>query len=464
MSRNEKEIINKYESKIHEEYEKNTKKSKETFNRAKKYLPGGNSRTTVFWSPYPLYFQKGKGFTIYDLDGNAYLDFIGNYTSLIHGHAHPKIIEAIKNVVERGTAAHMPTEDEVELAEIMCERFPSVDKIRFTNSGTEATLNTMRLARIYTGKNKFMKAEGAYHGTHLAVDVSVTPEIINAGSKEYPKSVPGLGTPMSVAKDIIVYPFNNQEITENIFKKHKEELAAVIVEPVMRTIPPKDGYLDFLREITSENDVLLIFDEVICSRISKGGSQEYYNVIPDLTAFGKIYGGGLPFGAFGGNEDIMMFSDPSRKKHMGHGGTFNANPLTMAAGKIATKMLNFDEIDKLNTLGDLQRKGMDKVHKESGIIAQLTGVGSLTTMHFVNKEVKDYRGSSMASPIAKTLNKFLYLSLINNGISTAKRIFTGLSTPMSKKEIEKFIEAYRKSIDAIKPMINNIAPNLIFNK
>ena len=464
MAEEKKSIIERHSLNIYKEYEEKTRKSKEAYERAIKYLPGGNSRTTVFWAPHPTYFQHGEGFKIFDLDGNVYLDFIGNYTSLIHGHAHPKILEAIRNVVGRGTAAHMPTEDEVELAEIMCERFPSVDKIRFTNSGTEATLNTMRLARAYTRKDKFMKVEGAYHGTHLAADVSVAPDLNKVVPVDCPNSVPDPGTPMSVAKEVIIYPFNDQEITEKIFKKHKEELAAVMVEPVMRTIPPEDGYLDFLREITSENDVLLIFDEVISSRISKGGAQEYYDVIPDLTAFGKIYGGGLPFGAFGGNDEVMMFSDPSRKNPVGHGGTFNANPITMAAGKVATEMLTSDEIKRLNALGELQRTGMEQIHEESGIIAQLTGVGSLTTMHLVDKEVKEYRASSMASPLVKALNKPLYLYMLNNGISTAKRMFTALSTPMSKNEIEEFIDVYGKSIDSIKPIIKEVAPNLISNK
>lgn len=458
ISENEKIIIKKYLSGVYKEYNKRTKKSKEAFTRALKFLPGGNTRTTCFWDPHPVYFKHGKGFTIYDLDGNMYLDFIVNQSSLIHGHAHPKIMEAIRDATEIGTAIHLPTEYEIRLAKLMCERFPSVDKIRFTNSGTEATMNAMRIARVYTGKDKIMKAEGAYHGTHLCADVSFNPDLADVGPIESPNSVPNPGTPLSISRDVIIFPFNHREITEKIFKKHVDELAAVIVEPLFRTIPPEDEFLKFLREITYENDVLLIFDEVICARLSKGGAQQYYNVIPDLTTFGKIYGGGLPFGAFGGRDDVMMLSDPSREGSMSQSGTFNANPVTMAAGAVSTEMLTSEEIAKLNILGNVHREGMKKVLDELGIIAQLTGEGSLTTMHFTDEEVKEFRASARAK---KSLNHPLHLSLLINGISTAKRLFTALSTPMSEKEIDQFIEIFRKSLESIKPLIKEVAPNLI---
>lgn len=457
MSEKEKVASGKY-SDIYRRYYQKTKKSREAFERAKKFLPGGNSRTTMFWKPYPVYFKHGKSFNIYDLDDNTYIDFIVNYSSLIHGHAHPRIVKAIRETVKYGTAVNMPTEHEIKLAKLMCERFPSVDKIRFTNSGTEATMNALRLARVYTGKDKIMKAEGAYHGSHLCAEVSLNPDLSKVGSIEIPNSVPDPGTPDSIAKEVVIFPFNNQEITKKLFKKHKDELAAVIVEPLMRTIPPEDGFLNFLREITSENNVLLIFDEVVSSRISKGGAQEYYNVIPDVTAFGKFFGGGMPFGAFGGRDDIMMFSDPSRKGSLSHGGTFNANPITMAAGIAATEMLTSEAINKLNSLGEIQRKGMKNVLNELGIIAQLTGEGSLTTMHFTEEKVKEYRASARAK---KSLNNPLYISLLNNGIFLAPRIYTALSTPMSRKEIDIFIDIFRKSMERMKPTIKEVSPKLI---
>jgi glutamate-1-semialdehyde 2,1-aminomutase len=454
----EKEIIRSHTKEIYGEYEKRTRKSQELYERARRFLPGGNTRTTIFWNPHPIYFSRGKGFNIYDLDGNTYLDFLGNYTSLIHGHAHPKILEAIRNSIEHGTAAHLPTENEVRLAELMCNRFRSVKRIRFSNSGTEATMNALRVARAYTGKDKIMKAEGAYHGTHLWAEVSHHPDINNVGPDDNPNSVPESGTPTSIAKDVIIYPFNNQEITERILRKHKEDLAAVIVEPVMRTMPPRDGFLDFLREITSENNILLVFDEVICARVSSGGAQERYGVAPDLTAFGKVFGGGLPFGAFGGREDVMEFSNPTRESSIDHGGTFNANPVTMAAGIVATEMLTSEAIHRINSLGDVQRKGMERTLEELNITAQLTGIGSYLQMHFTHEDVKDFRSSARAK---NSLNAPLYISLLNNGISAAPRIMTALSTPMSAGEIDTFTDAFRKSMERIRPLIKQIAPNLI---
>ena len=445
---------------IYEAYDERTRKSRALFERAKRYLPGGNTRTTVFWNPHPIYFARGNGFTIYDIDGNAYLDFLGNYTSMIHGYAHPKIVEAIRGAAERGTAAHLPTEDEVRLAEAMCKRFPSVERVRFGNSGTEATMHALRVATAYTGKDKIMKAEGAYHGTHLWAEVSHHPDLGSVGSIEHPSSIPEAGTPASIAKDVIIYPFNNEEITEKLLKENKDELAAVIVEPVMRTIPPQNDFLKFLREITADNDVLLVFDEVICARISYGGAQEYYNVVPDLTAFGKIFGGGLPFGAFGGSEEIMDVSNPSKGKTMDQGGTFNANPVTMAAGIVATEMLTSDAISRLNALGDTQRREMKKVLDDLGVIAKMTGVGSLCTTYFTDKDVKDFRGSASAK---KSLNAPLYISLLNEGISLAPRLMTALSTPMSEREIYMFIDAFRKSMERLKPLIKENAPNLVLN-
>lgn len=456
----EVETVERSKIEIYEEYSRRTRKSKALFERAKRYLPGGNTRTTIFWDPHPIYFARGSGFTIYDIDDNAYLDFLGNYTSLIHGHAHPKIVEAIQHATERGTAAHLPTEDEVKLAELLCKRFPSLDRVRFGNSGTEATMHALRVARAYTGKDKIMKAEGAYHGTHLWAEVSHHPDLSKVGPIEHPSSIPEVGTPTSIAKDVVIYPFNNQEITEKLLREHKDDLAAVIVEPVMRTIPPEHEFLKFLREITIENDVLLVFDEVICARISIGGAQEYYGVIPDLTALGKIFGGGLPFGAFGGREDIMEFSNPSKEKTVDQGGTFNANPVTMAAGIVATEMLTSEAISRLNALGDTQRTGMKKVLQDLGIMAKLTGVGSLCTMYFTDKEIKDFRASAGAK---KTLNAPLYISLLNEGISLAPRLMTALSTPMEEREIDRFIDAFRRSMVRLKPLIKKTTPNLILN-
>ena len=205
-------MIEKYTKKVIDEYDKRTEKSRETFEQGKKYLPGGNSRRGTFWRPYPTYFAKGKGFTIWDIDGNNYVDFINNMTSLIHGHAHPKIVNAIQEATERGTCYNWPTEYAIKLAKMLCDRIPSFERVRFTNSGTESTMMAIRLAIAYTGKNKILKGEGVYHGTHPSVDVSVGLDPEKIGPIENPNSVIGLGVPKSVAKDVTIFPWNNQGI------------------------------------------------------------------------------------------------------------------------------------------------------------------------------------------------------------------------------------------------------------
>lgn len=463
LSISQEKVVEKYTKEVLKEYENRTKKSKKTFEHGKKFLPGGNSRSGTYWEPYPTYFERGKGFTIWDIDGNSYIDFINNYTALIHGHAHPKIVKAIQETIEGGTAYNWPTEYAIKLGEMLCERIPSFERVRFTNSGTEGTLNTIRLAIAFTGRDKILKAEGAYHGTHLSVDVSIGIDPEKAGSIENPNSVLERGTPKRVAKETIIFPFNNEEITEKIFKKNKDDLAALIVEPLCRMIQPEDDFLKFLREITIENDVLLIFDEVISSRIGRGGAQKYYGVTPDLTAIGKIYGGGTPFGAFGGREDIMMLTDPSRDKYVSHAGTFNANPLTMAAGVAATEMLTPSAFEKLNSLGEVQRKGVRRVLDELGIIAQLTGEASLLRIHFTTEKVKDIRSAKFAAKAKGYLYQLLFLSMLNRGVSIAQapRLYTALSTVITEKEIQTYINTFRKSLEWMKPLIKETDKDLI---
>lgn len=454
-------MIEKYTKKVIDEYDKRTEKSRETFEQGKKYLPGGNSRRGTFWRPYPTYFAKGKGFTIWDIDGNNYVDFINNMTSLIHGHAHPKIVNAIQEATERGTCYNWPTEYAIKLAKMLCDRIPSFERVRFTNSGTESTMMAIRLAIAYTGKNKILKGEGVYHGTHPSVDVSVGLDPEKIGPIENPNSVIGLGVPKSVAKDVTIFPWNNQEITEKIFQKNKDDFAAVIVEPLCVRIKPEKDFLKFLRDITIENDVLLIFDEVISARISRGGAQERYGVIPDVTTIGKIFGGGLPFGAFGGREDIMMQTDPSREKFVSHAGTFNANPLTMAAGLVATEMLTQNAFEKLEALGEAQRKVVKKVLDELGIIMQITGDASLTRMHFTEKKVKDMRSVTFAFSAKKHLHQLLHLSMLNKGVSLPSRLLTANSTVMTENEIQTYINAFRESMEWLKPLIKVTSPELI---
>ncbi len=428
--------------KKYEEYIRRTPKNKKIHSIAKKYLPGGDTRSIAYFHPYPIFMARGKGCYIYDADGNSYIDFLNNYTSLIHGHAHPKIIEAVKSQLTKGWACPAGLEGQHELAEIMCERFPSLDKVRFCNSGTEATMFAMRAAMAYTGREKILKMEGGYHGTCPSFEVSVHPDLEKAGPPDRPVSVPEtLGIQTNAVKDTLVTPFNNKEVTEKIVRENKDSLAAIIVEPIMGVagaIPPKDGYLEFLREITHKYNILLIFDEVQAARLSKGGGQEFFGVTPDLSAFGKIVGGGFPVGAFGGPDEIMELFSPEREGFIPHSGTFNGNAITMVAGIAAMKLLTQAAIDKINSLGTQLKNKIEKIFEEERIIGQVTGAGSLYNVHFTSEEVVDYRSAETSD---KEARKYLHISLLNKGIFIAPRGFFNLSTPLTKKEIVRFAES-----------------------
>jgi glutamate-1-semialdehyde 2,1-aminomutase len=308
------------------EYTAKTARSRTLHEEALAVMPGGNSRTTTFFDPYPFVIQRGQGAHVWDADGVDRLDFNGNYTSLILGHAPPDVIKAVQEAAENGLSFPGPTEHEVRLAEMLTRRVPSVQAIRFTNSGTEATMNAVRLARAFTGRPKIAKFEGAYHGTHDWVMVSVTGEVKGAGSRRRPKPVAwSSGLPPAVLKHVVVLPWNDADACAEILEEEASQIACLIVDPIMCNaglIPPVEGFLQRLREITERHNIVLIFDEVISFRTAWGGAQERFGIRPDLTTFGKIIGGGLPVGAFGGRRDIMDFYDPRKGgARISHGGT-----------------------------------------------------------------------------------------------------------------------------------------------
>lgn len=400
-----------------EEYCQRTPTSRQIHSLSKKFLPGGDTRSITYFKPYPFFTERAEGYRIFDVDGNSYVDFVNNYASLVHGHAHPKIIGALKAQLEKGWTYATGMKCQLELAEIICKRFPSIKKIRFCNSGTEGTMGAIRAARAYTGKDKILKMEGGYHGTHPTAEISTHPDIEKAGPADKPLSVPnGPGIPESVARKVLVVPFNNNEVAERIIRENKKDLAAVIVEPMMGAagqIPPKDGYLKSLREATAAHDVLLIFDEVMTARLAVGGGQEFFDVTPDLTTLGKIIGGDLPVGAFGGRDDIMELFSPEGNGGIHHSGTFNGNALTMVAGMVTLKMLTSSAIDRINLLGNLLKNNIEKAFEEAEIAVQVTGAGSLHNIHFTSEDVIDYRTASTSN---KEAVKLLFFSLLSEGV------------------------------------------------
>lgn len=435
--------------------------SRRLHTEACKYMPGGDTRTATFFLPFPNFIKYGDGAYMYDEDGFKLLDFQNNYTSLIHGHAHPETVEAVREQIAKGSAYTAPFEKQIELSAILTQRFPSVDMIRYTNSGTEANMHALRIARAYTGKAKIIKTEGGYHGTTDVFEASVDPNIKKARTLDQIKVIPeSRGVSENALKDVLVVPFNDIERTRKMIEEHHRETACIIIEPIMGSagqITPDLEYLKFLREITEQYHIVLIFDEVVTGRLSLGGAQKFYGVTPDLTTMGKIIGGGTPVGAFGGKQEIMQLYDP-REKKMYHSGTFNGNAVTMAAGLATMKAYNQEAVDYVNGLGTLFKEGVLKIYDKLGLNMKISGTGSIYNILFTDKEVKNYRDVASAH---EELNKVLYMSLLTKGIFDAERGMFCMSTAMTKEDIRFGLDTLETSLREMLPAIAEEAPELI---
>lgn len=419
------------------------------FERARRVMPGGNTRDTVFYPPFPLYAREGSGCRITDVDGTVRLDFINNYTSLIHGHAHPAITEAVTAQLKRGTAFSFPTEAEIQLAELLTSRQPSFERIRFTNSGSEAVMTAIKGARAYTGRSMIAKCEGAYHGSYDAVEVSLDPSPATWGDDE-PARVPyGPGTPQAVVDNTVVIPFNDVETSRRLLTAYGEQLAAIIVDPLpnrVGLIPATPEYLAMLRDVADRFGIVLIVDEVISFRLGYAGSREYFPVEPDLTTLAKIIGGGFPVGAVAGKADIMdVFSPAAGRAKLPHAGTFNANPVTMTAGLTAMKLMTREAFDALNALGERARAGLAEAFAIAGVPGQVTGMGSLFRLHMTDRPLTDYR-SAYPMPEVRALMNQLFRMLLDDGIVIAPSGLGCLSTPMTEAEIDQLCETVLRAL------------------
>lgn len=426
--------------------------SQALYDRAVKVMPGGNTRTTVYMKPHPFYASHGKGCRLTDAEGVERIDFTNNYNSLIHGHAHPAINVAVRDQIERGSAFPMATELEIRLAELLCERIASFDQVRFCNSGSEAVMMALKAARAHTGKPKIAKCEGSYHGSYDFAEVSLDPTPESWGNAD-PKSVAyATGTPQSVLDEVVVIPFNKPEEAERILRAHAKELACVIVDLMPNRaglIPVTPDYVAMLQRVREDTGVLIVLDEVITLRLGYGGGQQVFGVTPDLSAIGKIIGGGYPVGAVGGSAEVMAVFDPTQSKPLlPHGGTFNANPITMVAGEAAMRHFERDEIERLGALGDKARHGIAAAFDEAGVPGQVTGLGSLLRIHVHNRPLIDYR-SSLMSAEEKSLLAAILRHMRDNGIFVNERGVCSLSTPMGEAEIDAFLDCFRSALGAV---------------
>jgi glutamate-1-semialdehyde 2,1-aminomutase len=419
-----------------EAYTSKTQKSKALYERAKRVLPAGVSYGIRYFEPYPFYTARARGSKLYDVDGNEYVDYWLGHTALILGHSPPAVVSAVERQLGNGTHYGTPHEPEVALAEQAVKMVPSAEMIRFTNSGTEATMYATRLARAYSGKTKIAKFEGGWHGGYDALHVGV----------KYPFTTPeSAGLTEGATKDTLLLPFND---IVGIEKKLRNEnkVAAVMIEPVLGSgggVPAEKTFLKALRELCDQKEILLIFDEVITGfRLASGGAQQYYDVTPDITVLGKILGGGFPVGALCGCKEIMERLDTLAHKRpyfSFQGGTFVANPITMIAGLATLKILEDGRlISKLNRLGDKLRKKTKEIFEENRMTVQAVGTGSLFNVHFTKDDVKDAIGAFKAD-MKKQID--YNLSLIGRGIFVLPTHIAALSTTHSENDVEKFLSA-----------------------
>ena len=439
--------------------------SQSLIERAKAVMPGGDTRASAHYLPYPLFMTHGVGQRIYDVQGRSFLDFMNNFTSLIHGHAFPPVVKAIQEQAERSTALAAPIVSQIELAELLVGRIPSLETMRFTSSGTEATLMCLRCARAVTGRQKVLKMEGGYHGSYEQAEVSLVPLPHKAGQPDRPNSLPvDASFPQSVLNDTIVAPLNHLEAIRRLIETNADDLAAVIVEPMlgsMGMIEANQAYLRALRELTERHGIILIFDEVITLRASEGGMQSLMGVTPDLTSMGKIIGGGLPIGAFGGRRELMDVFNPERSSPVMHASTFSGNPMSMAAGLAAMTAYDQAEAERLNALGDRLRAGIDVAFKAQGVRGGASGSGSLTNILFTSEAPRDARASLDAMMDGGHITRLFHLGLLRHGVFCAPRLMLAVSTPMTEEDIDRAIHAVESTLQELRPVIEEERAELL---
>ena len=447
---------------IVETFKQRTQGSQEWDARAKKSLPGGDTRASSYYTPYPAYMARGEGCYLYDLDENRYIDFLNNYTSLIHGHAHPATVSAIQEQAARGTVLGSAAEVTVEHAEMLCSRVPSLESVRYCNSGTEATHLAMRAARAFTGKDVIVKMDGGYHGSHDYVQVNVKP---NTAEEDLPRRrLTTRGVPAAVMEGMQVVPFNDLDALEDLLRAHSGEVAAIILEPVLGSgggVEPQPGYLRGVRQLADTYDVLLIFDEILTFRLDVGGIQSAVGVTPDLTSVAKFIGGGLPLGAFGGRQEIMAPFAPAHPQTIPHNGTFNGNNVTMAAGLATMMAYGTEEVEQINDLGQRLKDGFNRAFQAAGVKARAAGLGSIIPIHWSEGEIRTARDAVAAQEAARTLPKLLHMEMMNRGIFSAPRGQFTISTPMTAREIDTAVKVMAQSLKVVKPYMVEHTPNLL---
>ena len=407
----------------------------------------GAAKGAYYFAPYPITLRRGRGCELEDVDGRSYVDFSNHHTAQVLGHNHPVILDAVERQLADGIALGAPTGVETRLAQMMCQRVTSVERIRFVNSGTEATLHAIRLARCFSGRPKVAKFEGGYHGSHDAVEISVAPPLESAGEASEPNAVPGAGGMAPHAhEETVVLPYNDEESVERLLSRHRNELACVILDPKAGIIPIRHDFIRRVREITEELGVLLILDEVVSFRLAEGGFQSHVGVRPDLTCFGKMIGGGFPIGAFGGRADIMDLVDNSGgSAPVSQSGTHSGHAVAMAAGIATLESLTDEAYAHLNSLGDRLKAGLEGLFADRRVTAQVVVTGSVFSIGFGIDRLNDYRDLARSD---KAMVHAVFLSLLNQGYFPGKGLnMCAISLPTRDDHVDGLISAVGNALD-----------------
>lgn len=441
-------------------YQKKTNES--IYADAVKVLPGGVSRNTIFHKPFPHYVADAQGCYVTDIDGIERVDFANNMASLIHGHAYPRIVEAVTKQLHKGTAYTLATEIEVRFAEHLTSRSESLEKIRFVNSGTEAVMAMVKAARAFTGKHKIAKAEGSYNGTYDYIEVSQVSGPHNWGDLDHPnRNLLAHGTPPSVAEDVIIYPFNDVERTLNLLDENADDLACVLIDPIPHRVGLFEATPEFVEAVyawTRKHNALMVFDEVITFRTNYGGAQELYSVRPDLTALGKMIGGGFPVGAFGGRADVMKVMDPNENPLLlPHSGTFSANPITMTAGFVAMQDFDQDAVIKLNALTKRAKRQIEEAIVLADVPMSISGAGSMFRLHPRANEPTTYREAYQSTAEKAVMTRMLDHLFDKEEIIMVNTGTCMFSTAMTLDEVDLLSEALLNAFKIIRPELIKIS-------
>lgn len=421
------------------------------FERARQVMPSGYTRQMAVTKPHPSYVASGQGCWVTDVDGNRRIDWVNNFASLLHGHNKKEVVEAIHAQAAAVMLSVMPSEWEIKLAELLCDRIPSVERVRFMNSGTEANLMASKAVRAYTGKSRIAKIEGGYHGQYDLLEASFQPQPDQWGDAKAPTSVAySAGTPQSLLNEVLVLPLNDIEATRVLLRQHARELAGVILDPLrlqLGMVAPRRDYLEMLREETARLGIVLVFDEVLCLRVGYHGAQGMHGITPDLTTMGKIIGGGLPIGALGGKREFMsVFEIDAGDPKIKHSGTFTAGAMTMAAGFTSMTLMTPQAFDSFNQINQRLRDGLEQLRVDLKIKGVVHGAGSLSSLLLTDMPINNYRELAMAmgSGLVQRIEVYNRL-LLEEGVYSMRGGFIG-STPMTHEDIDFTLNAVRRTL------------------